>query len=311
MSTPASHTSAPGSSRGARRRRGDTMTAYLFVTPALLHTLIFMLLPAAAALYFSFTEWDMISPARWVGLSNYKEILFNGDLYPDFWKSVQVTALYTLLAVPASLLTGFVQAYLIDGIRRGEAFFRLAFYLPVVTAEAAVGAIWLWLYDPQFGLINAALEGIGLDGHDWLGSPATVVPALAFIAAWQSGTCMLIFLAGLKGIPRAYYEASEVDGANARQRLWRITLPMLRPTTFFLSVTGMISALQVFGIVYVLFSGNTGPEASGLTYVLHLYLAGFRNGAMGAASAMSFLLFVAILLITAAQFRLMPRDYEE
>jgi ABC-type sugar transport system permease subunit len=144
-----------------------------------------------------------------------------------------------------------------------------------------------------------------------LGSPATVVPALAFIAAWQSGTCMLIFLAGLKGIPRAYYEASEVDGANARQRLWRITLPMLRPTTFFLSVTGMISALQVFGIVYVLFSGNTGPEASGLTYVLHLYLAGFRNGAMGAASAMSFLLFVAILLITAAQFRLMPRDYEE
>src|SRR5665809_41113 len=165
MTTTAS-TRVSGAPRGARRA-GDTLTAYLFVTPAMVHTLIFMLVPAGAALYFSFTEWDMISPVRWVGLANYQEILFNGDLYPDFWKSVQVTTLYVVLAVPASLLTGFVQAYLIDGIRRGVAFFRLAFYLPVVTAEAAVGAVWLWLYDPQFGLVNEALAVIGLEGKDW------------------------------------------------------------------------------------------------------------------------------------------------
>ncbi|MFC7363357.1 carbohydrate ABC transporter permease [Nocardioides astragali] len=308
--TTTAQTPASGTSQGARRE-GDTLTAYLFVAPAMLHTLIFMLVPAGAALYFSFTEWDMISPARWVGLANYQEVLFNGDVYPDFWKSVQVTALYVVLSVPASLLTGFVTAYLIDTVRRGESFYRLAFYLPVVTAEAAVGAVWLWLYDPQFGLVNQALGVIGLEGKDWLGTPSTVVPALALIAAWQSGTCMLIFLAGLKGIPSVYYEASEVDGAGAAQRLWRITLPLLRPTTFFLTVTGLISALQVFGLVYVLFSGSPGPEGSGLTYVLHLYLAGFRNGSMGAASAMSFLLFVAILLITAVQFRLMPRDFED
>ncbi|MEQ4724645.1 sugar ABC transporter permease [Nonomuraea sp. B19D2] len=301
---------APGSRQGARRGK-DALTAYMFITPAMLHTLLFMLLPAAAALYFSFTEWDMISPARWVGFANYQEVLFNGDLYPDFWKSVRVTLVYGLLAVPASLLTGFVQAYLIDGIRRGQPFFRLAFYLPVITAEAAVGAIWKWLYDPQFGLINAALGFFGINGPDWLGTPGTVVPALALIAAWQSGSAMLIFLAGLKGIPRSYYEAAEVDGANAGQRLWSITLPLLRPTTFFLTVTGIIAALQVFGIVYVLFSSNIGPEGAGLTYVLHLYLAGFRNGGMGAASAMSFLLFAFILLITAVQFRVLPRQYEE
>jgi multiple sugar transport system permease protein len=292
------------------RRRRDALAGFAFTAPAMLHTLVFMLVPAGAALYFSFTEWDMISPARWVGLRNYQEILFDSDLYPDFWKSVRVTALYALLSVPASLVTGFVQAYLIDLLRRGQAFYRLVFYLPVITAEAAVAAIWKWLYDPQFGLINAGLEVMGVRGPDWLGTPGVVIPALALIAAWQSGTAMLIFLAGLKGIPRTYYEAAEVDGANRWQQLGHITLPLLRPTTFYLVVTGVIAALQVFGIVYVLFGGNAGPERSGLSYVLHLYLFGYRNGAMGAASAMSVLLFVTVLLVTAAQFRLVPRQYE-
>lgn len=293
------------------RRRRDALAGFAFTAPAMLHTLVFMLVPAGAALYFSFTEWDMISPARWVGLRNYQEILFDSDLYPDFWKSVRVTALYALLSVPASLVTGFVQAYLIDLLRRGQALYRLVFYLPVITAEAAVAAIWKWLYDPQFGLINAGLEVLGGTGPDWLGTPGVVIPALVLIAAWQSGTAMLIFLAGLKGIPRTYYEAAEVDGANRWQQLGRITLPLLRPTTFYLVVTGVIAALQVFGLVYVLFGGNAGPERSGLSYVLHLYLFGYRNGAMGAASAMSVLLFVTILLVTAAQFRLVPQQYEE
>lgn len=292
------------------RHRRDALAGFAFTAPAMLHTLVFMLVPAGAAFYFSLTEWDMISTARWAGLRNYREILFDSDLYPDFWKSVRVTALYAVLSVPASLVTGFVQAYLIDLVRRGQAFFRLVFYLPVITAEAAVAAIWKWLYDPQFGLINAGLDVLGVAGPDWLGTPGVVIPALALIAAWQSGTAMLIFLAGLKGIPRTYYEAAEVDGANRWQQLARITLPLLRPTTFYLVVTGVIAALQVFGIVYVLFGGNAGPERSGLSYVLHLYLFGYRNGGMGAASAMSVLLFVTILLVTAVQFRLVPRQYE-
>ncbi|GAA4187659.1 sugar ABC transporter permease [Streptosporangium oxazolinicum] len=296
-------------SRTARLRRGrrNTVAGYLFVGPAILHTVVFMLVPAVAALYFSFTRWDMLSPAEWVGLRNYTEILTDSQLYPDFWKSVRVTLLYTVLAVPVSLLTGFVQAYLIDMVRKGQSFYRLAFYLPVVTAEAAVAAIWLWLYDSRFGLLNAALGVVGVEGPDYLGTPGLVVPALALIAAWQSGTAMLIFLAGLKGIPKSYYEAAEIDRAGRWQRLVHITLPLLRPTTFYLVVTGVIASLQMFGLVYVLFKSNAGPERSGLSYVLHLYLFGYRDGLMGPASAMSFLLFVTILIVTWAQFRLARR----
>ncbi|MGP3955653.1 carbohydrate ABC transporter permease [Nonomuraea sp. 3N208] len=295
---------------GARKgARSDTFVGWLFVAPAILHTIIFMAVPAAGALFLSFTDWDMTSTPRWTGLRNYQEILFDRDLYPDFWISVRVTLLYAVLAVPAALFTGFVQAYLIDAVRRGQGFFRLAFYLPVVTAEAAVAAIWRWLYDPQFGLINEVLALIGIDGPDWLGIPEMVVPALVLIAAWQSGTAMLIFLAGLKGIPRNLYEAAEIDGANRRAQLFSLTLPLLRPTTFYLTVTGIIFALQMFGVVYVLFGRDIGgPESAGLTYVLQLYVSGFRDGEMGVASAMSFLLFIATLLITALQFRLSRRD---
>lgn len=293
------------------RRRRDTAAGLAFTLPALAHTLVFMLIPAAAALYFSFTEWDMVGAPRWIGLDNYRDLLLDHERYPDFLTSVRVTLVYTVLAVPASLLTGFVQAYLIDQVRRGQSAFRLVFYLPMVTAEAAVAAVWKWLYDPQFGLINWVLAGFGVTGPDWLGTPELVVPAMAVIAAWQSGTAMLIFLAGLKGVPREYYEAAEVDGANRWQRLIRITLPLLRPTTFYLVVTTTIFALQLFGIVFVLFRGGVSPEHSGLSYVLHLYLYGYRNGEMGAACAMSFLLFVTILIVTWAQFRLARRGAEE
>ncbi|WP_204041617.1 carbohydrate ABC transporter permease [Acrocarpospora phusangensis] len=289
--------------------RSEAVAGWLFITPAVAHTLVFMAAPAVGALLLSFSQWDMTSAPTWAGLDNYRAVLFDRDLYPDFLVAVRVTAYYALLAVPASLLTGFVQAYLIDAVRRGQGVFRLAFYLPMITAEAAVAAIWKWLYDPQFGLINGLLGVFGAEGPDWLGEPAMVVPALALIAAWQSGTAMIIFLAGLKGIPRNLYEAAEVDGARRRDQLLRITIPLLRPTTFYLVITGVIGALQVFGLVYVLFGRDIGgPESAGLTYVLQLYVTGFRDGEMGAASAMSFLLFAVTIMVTALQFRLLRRE---
>ncbi|MEV4187024.1 sugar ABC transporter permease [Streptosporangium canum] len=276
--------------------------------------IVFLLYPALSAFYYSLTDWNLRSAANWVGPANYADLLFDDVKYPHFWKSVRVTLQYTLIAVPLTLGSALAQALLINAIRRGSNLFRLLLFLPVVTAEAAVGAIWRWLYDPQYGLVNGFLGLFGIPGQNWLNTPELVIPALAFIAAWQCGISMIIYLAGLKGIPDSIREAATIDGAGPVQRFWKIVFPMLRPTTFYLLVTGVIAALQVFGLVYVIFSGGGGksvtggPEQSGLTYVLHLYLFAFRYDAMGAACAMSFILFLFIMIITALQFKFVKQE---
>ncbi|MER5623623.1 sugar ABC transporter permease [Streptosporangium sp. NPDC002544] len=303
---------------GRRRRPGfgrrDHVIGWLLIAPAVIYFVIFLLYPALAALYYSFTDWNLRSAPNWVGLANYSDLLFDDVRYPHFWKSIRVTLQYTLIAVPLTLVTALAQALLINTIRRGSNLFRLLLFLPVVTAEAAVGAIWRWLYDPQYGLVNSFLGLFGIPGQNWLNTPELVIPALSFIAAWQCGISMIIYLAGLKGIPDSIREAAIIDGAGPVQRFRRIVVPMLRPTTFYLLVTGVIAALQVFGLVYVIFSGGGGrsvtggPEQSGLTYVLHLYLFAFRYDAMGAACAMSFILFLFIMIITALQFKFVKQE---
>ncbi|MEO3857763.1 sugar ABC transporter permease [Acrocarpospora sp. B8E8] len=303
---------------GRRRRpgfgRSDRLVGWLLITPALVYFVVFLLYPAVAALYYSFTDWNLRTAPNWVGFANYAELLFNDVEFPHFWKSVQVTLQYTLIAVPLTLVSALAQALLINAIRRGSNTFRLLLFLPVVTAEAAVGAIWRWLYDPQYGLINAALGLVGIPKQNWLNTPELVIPALAFIAAWQCGISMIIYLAGLKGIPESIREAAIIDGAGPVQRFRKVVVPMLRPTTFYLVVTGTIAALQVFGLVYVIFSGGGGrsvtggPEQSGLAYVLHIYLYAFRYDAMGAACAMSFMLLVLIMIVTALQFKFLKQE---
>ncbi len=303
---------------GRRRRPGfggsDRVIGWLLIAPAMLYFIVFLLYPALAALYYSFTDWDLRSAPNWVGLTNYTDLLFDEVKYPHFWQSVKVTLQYTLIAVPLTMGSALCQALLINAIRRGSNLFRLLLFLPVVTAESAVGAIWRWLYDPQYGLINVFLGLFGIPRQNWLNTPELVIPALAFIAAWQCGISMIIYLAGLKGIPSSIREAAIIDGAGPVQRFWRVVVPMLRPTTFYLLVTGVIAALQVFGLVYVIFSGGGnksvtgGPEQSGLTYVLHLYLFAFRYDAMGAACAMSFILLAFIMIITALQFRFVKKE---
>ncbi|MEU4229946.1 sugar ABC transporter permease [Nonomuraea sp. NPDC026600] len=299
--------------RRPRRRTNDRLVGWLLVTPAVAYFAVFLLYPALSALYYSFTDWNLRSAASWVGLANYADLMFDDVKYPHFWKSVQVTLQYTLIAVPLTMVAALVQALLVNAVRRGANLFRLLLFLPVVTAEAAVGAIWRWLYDPQYGLINSVLGLVGIPGQNWLNTPELVIPALAFISAWQCGISMIIYLAGLKGIPGTIREAAIIDGAGPWQRFWRVIVPMLRPTTFYLLVTGVIAALQVFGLVYVIFSGSGrsvtgGPEQSGLSYVLHLYLFAFRYDAMGAACAMSFILLIFIMIITALQFRFVKQE---
>ncbi|MFI7056926.1 carbohydrate ABC transporter permease [Streptosporangium canum] len=292
----------------------DHVIGWLLITPAMAYFIVFLLYPALSAFSYSLTDWNLRSAANWVGPANYADLLFDDVKYPHFWKSVRVTLQYTLIAVPLTLGSALAQALLINAIRRGSNLFRLLLFLPVVTAEAAVGAIWRWLYDPQYGLVNGFLGLFGIPGQNWLNTPELVIPALAFIAAWQCGISMIIYLAGLKGIPDSIREAATIDGAGPVQRFWKIVFPMLRPTTFYLLVTGVIAALQVFGLVYVIFSGGGGksvtggPEQSGLTYVLHLYLFAFRYDAMGAACAMSFILLLFIMIITALQFKFVKQE---
>ena len=295
-------------------RYGESLIGILFVTPVVLYFLIFLLYPALGALYYSFTEWNMRTHPIWVGLWNYKHLLFDRIKYPYFWHSLGVTAKYTGIAMPLSFVTALVLALLINAVKRGQDFFKVAFYLPVITAGAAVATMWRWIYDPLYGLLNIGLKAVGLQPQRWLGEPRMIIPALAIISAWQCGFAMIVFLAGLASIPSRLYEAAEIDGAGAWQKFRYIMLPMLKPTTFFLLVTGLIAAFQVFDIVYVLFrtGGGTigGPGQAGLTYVLSLFDHAFRYYEMGVACAMSFILFVIILIVTYLQFRFVPQSYE-
>ena len=312
LSPPAEVADRAAAASGGRRPgwRRDAAIGYALIAPALGYFVVFLLYPALAALYYSFTKWNLRTPATWVGLANYHDLFLDRARYPYFWQSVRVTALYAVLAVPLTMVVALAQALLLNGIRRGTNVFRLLLFLPVVSAEAAVGVVWRWLYDPGYGLLNALLGLVGIPGQNWLNNPRLVVPALALISGWQCGVSMIIYLAGLKSIPAGLREAAVIDGAGALQRFRHLTVPMLRPATFYLLVTNVIAALQVFGVVYVIFSGavSGGPQQAGLTYVLHLYLFAFRYDAMGAACAMSFILFTVILLVTALQFRLVRQD---
>jgi multiple sugar transport system permease protein len=295
-------------------RQRDRLTGLLFVSPAVAYFLIFLFYPMLSAIYYSFTDWNLRSEPVWVGFQNYSMLFFDRLQYPYFWRSLHVTVQYVLFSVPISLATALVLALMIDSLRRGQDFFKVAFYLPVITADVAVATIWRWLYDPLYGLLNLALQAFGLPPQNWLWREELVIPALGIMAAWQCGGAVIIFLAGLKGIPSEMYEASAIDGAGSWQRFLYITLPLLRPTTFYLLVTGMIGAFQVFGLVYTLFGagGGTlgGPNQAGLTYVLYIYQQATRYYKMGGANAMSVILLLVILIVTYLQFRFVPQKSE-
>ncbi len=297
----------------ANYRKQEAAIGFLFILPVIIYFLVFMLFPMGSALYYSFTDWNMRSEANWVGLQNYQQLFFDRLHYPYFWQSLKVTCQYVIVSIPFSLSIALVLSLMVDALRRGQDFFKMAFYLPVITADVAVATIWRWLYDPIYGLLNLVLGVFGLPAQNWLWNSDLVIPALAIISAWQCGGAMIIFLAGLKSIPSELYEVSSIDGASSWQRFRFITLPMLRPTTFYLLVTGTIGSFQVFGLVYTLFGagGGTigGPDQAGLTYVLYLYQQAMRYYQVGGANAMSMILLAIIFIVTYLQFRFVPQNY--
>jgi multiple sugar transport system permease protein len=284
------------------RRARENINGYLFVAPWIIALLVFTAYPMIASFYFSMTEYNIISPPKWIGLQNFNT-MFNTD--PLFWKSVGNTTYYVLLSVPLGLAVGLVLALLLNQKIKGIGFYRTAFYLPGLVPAVASTLLWMVLLDPALGLVNQGLGLFGIEKLGWLRSAAWSKPALIIMALWGgSGGSMLIFLAALKEIPQSLMEAAEMDGANVWQRFINVTIPMISPTIFFNLVMGIIGSFQVFASAFVSSSGSTaGPLNSVLMYMLLLYRNAFRYFNMGYASAMALVMFIVLVLITLALIR--------
>jgi len=289
-------------SRWTRLRNSEHLVGYLFVAPLLVGLLVFTYGPVLAAFVLSFTKGDYISTPKFIGLGNYQALL-QEDL---FWISMRNTLYYVVGVVPAGLLLSLLLALAMNQKLRGIVFFRSIFFLPTITSSVAISLMWLWIYNPEFGVLNFLLKQIGLKGPTWLSSSTWAMPAIIIMAIWRGlGYNMLIYLAGLQGIPDVYYEAAEIDGAGGWAKFRHITLPLLSPTTFMLLILSLIGAFQVFEYTYVMTGG--GPVYATLTIVLHIYNNAFRSFKMGYASALAYVLFFILLALTLIQLRLQKR----
>jgi multiple sugar transport system permease protein len=291
-------------------QRREALAGVLFALPAMLGFIFWWLGPIIASAVLSLTDWNILAPPHWVGLHNYigKVSATNpvpGPIYdPLFWKSVQVTALYAALAVPGSLLAGFLIALMLAQPLRLVGLFRTIYYLPSILPAVATALMWLWLYNPDYGLFNTVLDWAGLPTSPFLTDESTVIPSIALLHVWACGGVMVIFLAALKGIPASLYEAAAIDGAGALRRLWHITLPAISPIILFNFLTSVI-AIAASGIVQGQFMTNGGgPNNGSLFYGLYLYRTAFQDGHMGYAMAMGWVMFLALLVFTLLAFRM-------
>ena len=280
-----------------KRRRRETATAYSMLIPSFIGVGVFLALPVLLVVILSFIEWDLISPPEFVGLSNYEEIL--GDR--KFWNSLLVTAKFVLMAIPPAIAIGLLIALALNRHLPGSGILRILYVLPWVCAPLALGVVWSWLFDPSNGLINAVLGR----RIEWMSDTTLALPAIAFVYVWsQVGYISLFFMAGLQNIPSAVYEAASLDGAGPVRRLFSITLPLLRPTTFFVMVTSVIASFQVFDLVYGLTGESTGyPGGTTDVITTRIYQEAFRSLDLGTASVMALVLFVVLVLVTVAQQR--------
>jgi multiple sugar transport system permease protein len=296
-----------GRIRETVRQMRKNWTAYLFLAPGLIHFLIFTLFAVSFALYISFHKWNIIQPAKpFVGFDNYVRLFSD----PRFLRAVTNTFLF-MIGVPLNLISGLSVALLLNTKVRGQGLYRTLFYIPVVTPLVVSSIIWKWVYQGDYGLLNYYLLKFHLIESKivWLADPNLALPALIIMMIWGgTGGTMVIYLAGLQGIPEEMYDAAKVDGANAWQRLLYITIPLLRPTTFFLTITGVIGTFQIFTEVYIMTNG--GPLNRTTTIGFYLYDKAFRQLDMGYATAMAFALFAMIFVFTLLQWKYTRGDVE-
>ena len=276
--------------------RREAIAGYVFISPWIIGFLVFVLFSIGMAFYVSLTKWDMISDKEWVGFGNYSTML--GESL--FWQSLKVSLLYAIFSVPLGVAVGFMIALLLNQRLRGLSFWRTVYYLPAVLSGVAVSLMWMWVLNPNFGVINLILSYIGINGPGWFTDPAWALPSLVLMSLWGAGAGMIIYLAGLQGIPTELYESAQMDGAGPFRKFWNITVPMVSPVLFFNVIMGTIGSFQTFTEAYVVTNG--GPKNATLLYSLYLYTNAFKYFKMGYASALAWVLFLIILLLTLLLF---------
>ena len=277
----------------------DSAAGYLFLAPWLIGFFGLTLGPALVSLYLSFTDYDLLSNPRWVGAANYVRIATSD---PKFSAAMHVTFLYVALAVPLKLTFALLVAMILNRGLRGLPLYRAIFYLPsLIGASVAISVLWRQLFAGD-GLLNQALKLVGIHGPSWISNPDTALYTLVALSVWQFGSPMIVFLAGLRQIPKDVYEAAEIDGASRNQQFWRITLPLLTPVLFFNLVVQAIDAFKAFTPAFIISGGTGGPIDATLFYTLYLYQEAFAYFRMGYASALAWVLVVIIAAFTALSF---------
>jgi multiple sugar transport system permease protein len=284
-----------GTSSFARR---EALAFYAFISPWLIGFVLLVAGPLLASFLLSFTAWDMASPPVYVGLGNYVA-LFTADKL--LGQSLSVTVIWVVVGLPLRLVVAYLAALALNQRLPAISLFRTIFYLPAVVSGVAIALLWVWILQPQYGLLNSFLRLLGMPGPAWLGSEEWALPGFIIMSVWSTGAAMVIFLAGLQNVPVDLYEAAEIDGANALAKLFRVTIPMTTPVILFNVIIGLIQSFQVFTQAFVMTDG--GPNNATLFYVLYLYRVAFRYHQMGYASAMAWILFLIILACTLLVFR--------
>lgn len=287
-------------------RRREAIAAYLFIAPFFIFFSIFVVRAVITAVSMSFYEWHILRPARpYIEFQNYIE-LFNDDVW---WTALKNTLIFTGLTVVGTTIVALVAALAVTRPVRGQGLFRVLLYMPSLLSVGAVGLIWVWLLNGQFGVINYLIGLIGLGPYNWLGDPNLVLPALSLTTIWWGfGFPMLIFIAGLQGIPEQLYEAARIDGANGRNIFFHITLPLLRPTLLFVTVTGVISHFQVYGQPFIMTAG--GPGRSSYTVIFYLYQTAWTSFRMGYGAAIAVAIAFIMAVMTIVQFVFINRRVE-
>lgn len=280
----------------------NALMGYLMVSPIVVGILCFTVFPVIFSLFISFTSWNMMSPFEWVGIQNYVT-MFTSKMFSTVWVN---TLKYVVITVPGAILFGLILAIALNTNIRGTPLYRTAFFLPNITTTVAVCVVWMWLYDKNYGFINNVLALVGIEPVAWITSRAMAMISISIMSIWQNmGYDMIIISAGLKSIDETYYEASRIDGASRWQSFWKITIPMLTPTLFYLVVMHFISFFQLFDAAFVMTQG--GPGHSTRTVVMQIYDLGFTYFRMGEAASYAWLLFLVIFVITGLQFTLQKR----
>ncbi len=277
----------------SRAERSKRRAGWLMVAPSALHIGIWTLIPVIATFYLSFTDYNIFAAPNWIWFDNYIEMFQD----PVFIQSIWNTVWYTFWTVPVSMAVAVVVAVALNQGLRAQKFYRTAFFLPQVTATVAIAMVWLWIFNPQYGILNAALEMVGIPGKAWLVDPDWALWSVIIVGAWQGiGIKMLIYIAALQNIDESLYEAASLDGASSVRKFFSITLPMLKPATFFVFIISIIGAFQVFDQIYVLTDGGPANATTMMTY--EVYRSAFQEFRMGMAAAQSVVLFAFLLVMT-------------